>query len=121
MIDFLQGYILLAYRDTLMYCDSKGLGIEDDDITNLPQDTDKNQNYVEIKVKEDQVSYLTLHKNYKIISIQEIGNELSALVIEDIVTRQVRFLRIFYQGDEGQSNKRQFKLVQLGVFVNSSE
>lgn len=122
MIDFLQGHIMLAYGDVLMYCNTKGFGVDDDDITNIAGDTDKNQNYVAVKVREDQVSYLNLHKNYKIICIQEIGNELSALVIEDKITRQVRFLRIYYNNEETENGRsRKFKLVQLGVFVNNSD
>lgn len=40
---------------------------------------------------------LDLHKRYKIICIQEIGNGLQALVLEDYRTRQMRFLRLHYE------------------------
>ena len=43
--------------------------------------------YIEIDISEDKIFFLDLLENYKIICIQEIGNEMSALVLEDIVTR----------------------------------
>ena len=51
------------------------------------------------------------------MAIQEIGNEMSAIVLEDVNTRQIRFLRAYYSEEEA-GQKRRFKLVQLGVMPN---
>ena len=40
---------------------------------------------------------------------------MSAFVLEDIVTRQIRFLRAYFAG-----KVRRLKLVQLGVLVNAT-
>lgn len=42
---------------------------------------------------------------------------MSALVLEDVNTRQLRFLRAYYTELE-EGSKRRFKLVQLGVMPN---
>lgn len=50
---------------------------------------------------------------------------MSALVLEDIETRQIRFLRCIYNDDRDSQNgssssayQRRLKLVQLGVMVS---
>ena len=118
MIDFLQGNILLAYRDLMVYVRVSEYGV--DDPSKIPSNVeDRESNFVHINVPDDKVSFLDLHRNYKIISIQEIGNEMSAIVLEDLVTRQLRFLRAYY--DEKVEGERRLKLVQLGVLVNNSK
>ena len=75
------------------------------------------KNYQEWELKEDDVNILDLQSNYKIISISEIGNKMSAIVLEDMVTHQVRFLRAYYNEAKG----KRLKLVQLGIYVNSTQ
>ena len=122
MIDFLQGHILIAYRNSIIYVDVEEYGIDKDDLT-IPADIARGQDehYIEVVMDEendkDKILELNLLPKYKIICIQEIGNEMSAFVIEDVKTRQVRFLRAYYS-DKGD---KKFKLVQLGVLVNSSK
>ena len=43
---------------------------------------------------------------------------MSAIVLEDTITRQIRFLRPYYVNEE---NRQKLKLVQLGVLVNSTK
>lgn len=76
---------MLAYRDMVIYCNVNKYGVEDPD--KAPKGTSDNQNFVDIEIKEDQLTYLQLHTDYKIIAIQEIGNEMSAIVIEDLRSR----------------------------------
>ena len=45
---------------------------------------------------------------------------MSALVLEDVNTRQLRFLRAYYTELE-EGSKRRFKLVQLGVMPNQTQ
>ena len=72
-------------------------------------------NFTDCEVDHTQLCYLDLHKDYKIICIQEIGNEMSALVLEDKQTRQIRFLRCVFTVNEEVGT---LKLVQLGVMVD---
>ena len=71
------------------------------------------------------MSYLNLNPNYGIVVIQEIGNEMSAVVVEHKETKQVRFLRVYYyEEDEDVDDSkedgitRRLKIVQLGVMPN---
>ena len=45
----------------------------------------------------EKLFFLELLHKYKIICIQEIGNGMSAFVLEDMITRQIRFLRAYYE------------------------
>ena len=116
MIDLLQGYIMLATQDQIMYFNVNPYGVEDESKAKPGPD----ENLIEVNISGKEITYLDLHQNYKIICIQEIGNDLSALVLEDLKTRQIRFLRAFYTElkEEGKGLKRKFKLVQLGVMPN---
>ena len=93
MIDMLQGNLMLAYRDLVIYVNVNQYGVEDERL--IPRDQDPN--YIVIDIKENQLQYLDLHEKYKIICIQEIGNEMSAFVLEDLENRQIRFLRAYYE------------------------
>ena len=86
---------------------------------------------MEIDIPGDNIFYLDLMDCYKIICIQEIGNEMSALVLEDLVSRQIRFLRTcLYSEEETDSDtdqktansdrNKKLKLVQLGVYTNAT-
>jgi hypothetical protein len=69
MIDFLEGNILLAYRDLIVYVRVSKYGV--DDPSKIPSDgVDRESNFVHINVPDDQLSFLDLHQNYKMISIQ---------------------------------------------------
>ena len=107
---------MLAYQDHLVYFNVNKYGVEDDSY--IPKDS--HENFVEATITDEHIRYLDLHRSYKIICIQEIGNEMDALVLEDLRTRQIRFLRVFYTEMEDRSGKvnKRFKLVQLGVMPN---
>ena len=121
MIDYLQGYILLAYRDLIVYCNVTDVlidGANDEEEVKshgvASPNTTRNRsesNFTECEVQQDALCYLDLHKDYKIICIQEIGNEMSALVLEDKQTRQIRFLRCLYMEGKVDSSLRRLKLV----------
>ena len=51
------------------------------------------------------MSFLDLHKDYRIIVIQEIGNDMCAIVLEHLETRQVRFLRVQYEEIDSHNDK----------------
>ena len=45
---------------------------------------------------------------------------MTAVVLEDLQTRQIRFLRAHYS-DSKMENKKQLKLLQLGILVSLSK
>ena len=47
---------MLAYRDMVIYCNVNKYGVEDPD--KAPKGTSDNQNFVDIEIKEDQLTYL---------------------------------------------------------------
>ena len=57
MVDFLQGNIMLAYRDLIIYCNVNDYGVED--ITKIPAGNDPN--YVIVDIKKEQLQFLDLH------------------------------------------------------------
>ena len=65
MIDILQGNLLLAYRDLLIYCNVASYGVEDPE--KIPRDQDPN--YVIVNIRDEQLQYLDLNERYKIICI----------------------------------------------------
>ena len=114
MIDFLDGHILLAYRNSIFYLDVSDYGVIDGNVPNSLK-IGQDEQFIEVSVPKKKVVFLELLRKYKIICIQEIGNEMSAFVLEDIITRQIRFLRAYYENET-----HTLKLVQLGVITNSS-
>ena len=123
MIDYLNGYILLAYRDLIVYINVTDINIDEKDElddANTPGTHKRleESNFTDCEVSRKARCYLDLHKGYKIICIQEIGNEMSALVLEDKQTRQIRFLRCVFTVKEEVGT---LKLVQLGVMVDYKE
>lgn len=79
MVDYFEGYIVLAYRHLLVT-----FNIIDKNIDAIEK-TDKMQ---EITVDESRIDYLNLHSTFKIICLQEIGKaNMTSIVIEDMVTR----------------------------------
>lgn len=83
MIDMLQGNLLLAYRDLVIYCNINQYGVED--TSRIPAGQDPN--FVKVDIQKEQLQFLDLHEDYKIICIQDIGNKMSAFVLEDLQTR----------------------------------
>ena len=74
MIDFLQGHILIAYRNSIIYVDIEEYGIDKDELT-IPADVARGQDehYIEIVMDEendkDRILELNLLPKYKIICI----------------------------------------------------
>ena len=56
------------------------------------------------------------------IAIYDIGNDSDAIVLENILTRQVRYVRVYYEENEDDNGNvtRRLKLVQLGVMPTKS-
>ena len=50
-------------------------------------------------IPPENLFFLDLLPKYKIICIQEIGGGMSAFVLEDMITRQIRFLRAYYENE----------------------
>jgi hypothetical protein len=46
---------------------------------------------------------------------------MSALVLEDLVTRQIRFFRAYFFDETKEDGGKRLKLVQLGMAVNKSK
>ena len=79
MIDYFDGYILLAFRNVIFYVSVDG-------------DKIKETNESEVTIVEkiegtDKIRQLNLSKSYKIVCIQPLGNALSSIVLEELTTR----------------------------------
>ena len=83
MVDIVDGCLILAYRHMLMYFDAYKYmagGIMADA-------------HIVVNVALEDCHVVKLKKDKKIFCLQEIGQTESCVVIEDLVTREVRFLR----------------------------
>ena len=119
MIDYKRGVILLAYRDRIIHLNVEKHGVEDPlTIYSAADIINKRKTHQSFTITEKDISTLSLQDDYKIIAIQEIGIDLSCVILEDIRNRQLRFLRIDVNTVDG---KNQIKLIQLGLMVNHSE
>ena len=118
MIDILDGMILLAYRNSIIYVNVGKYGV--DDFSKCPQEFKKSEDHAIVPLVQEQLSFLKLDASFKIITIQEIGNECAAVVLEEIHTRQIRYLRAEYH-ESGQGDSRKLTLVQLGIKVTTGE
>ena len=73
---------------------------------------------IEADIKMSQIDFVDVSRKYKVVCIQDIGSSTSAVVLEDLRSRQVRFLRIDFAPRDG---RRRLKFVQLGLQINLSE
>ena len=63
------------------------------------------ENVAKVSIELEKLSFLKLNSDFKIITIQELGKEMSALVLEEKKTRQVRFLRAEFVNNKDKSGK----------------
>ena len=85
MVHYLDGNILIAFRNKLIYVD----------LTDQKIDTvESSPNVIEVEISSDNIDFVQLHHLYKIIAIQEIGLHATSILIEDLKSRQIRFLRV---------------------------
>ena len=86
MLDYLGGYILLAYRNQIVYIDVRNY---------VENESSQTSDYIEIEIKDEDLDYINLMENFKIIAMQEIGSKtMSSIILENLESRQIRFLRI---------------------------
>ena len=64
MVDLLQGFLMVAYRDSIIYVNVNQYGVVDESLLQ-----NKSSNSHEVNIEEKDLQYLDLHKNYKIIAI----------------------------------------------------
>ena len=81
MCDFVDGFIVVAYRQIIYYFD-----IRNDIIT------DPEKLNVEVEIPAHLIRKIPVRKNKKVICFQELNTEQSCIVIEDTETRDVSFL-----------------------------
>jgi len=86
----------------------------------MPSNVKVEENVAEVSIELEKLAFLKLDLDFKIITIQEIGKEMSALVLEEKTTRQVRFLRAEFVNNSDESGKN-LNLVQLGAMVCANE
>ena len=86
MIDFLDNHILLAYRNLIIYMDVSEYGLTDGEVTSDVRGAN-DSHFIEIVVPPEKIFQLELLQKYKIICIQEIGNGMSAFVLEDLISK----------------------------------
>ena len=106
MIDFSNGSFLFAYKGVVVYLNIAEAKVDEDT---------KSNEVVDINLGQDKIRLLDLKKNYKIISVEPVNGSNSSLVLEDIRTNQIHFVRV-----EPSQVKNRLKFVQLGILVNSS-
>ena len=87
MIDFIDNHILVAYRNTIIYLNVSSYGVKDGNIPSHLRNGQQKSHFIKVKVPMENIFFLDLLPKYKIVCIQEIGNDMSAFVLEDIVTR----------------------------------
>ena len=71
----------------------------------MPAEVKTEENVAQVSIELEKLSFLKLDLDFKIITIQEIGKEMSALVLEEKKTRQVRFLRAEFVNNKDKSGK----------------
>lgn len=90
MVDYIkledQEYVLLAYRNVLLAIDVS--------YTPIYSKQRCNDNFVNVRIEEENIYKMRLDKEYKIFCLIEIGDNNTAIVLEDLSSRQIRFLRI---------------------------
>ena len=113
MIDYFCNFILIAYRNLIVAINVTDLKI---DGAGAVESSDK---VIETAIEEGSITYLDLQNSYKIIAMQELGNHtMTSIVLEDLSTRQIRFLRV--QVPDAEGPKKAVKFVQLGLVVNNT-
>ena len=108
MIDYLEGYVLLAYRNHIVYLDvSKHV-----EESGQP-DSSK---VTEVKLEDSNLAFVDMDKSYKIVALQHMGlGEMTSLVLEHLKTRQIKFLRVDQpKAIDGTPSQKELRLVQLG-------
>lgn len=85
MISYYQSFVLLAFRNTLVY-----ISVEDQSIDEVDQSDD----VIVVNVESSQFDFLNLSELFKIICIHDVGNLICTVVLEDLQTRQIRFLSV---------------------------
>ena len=78
MMDFADGFIIMAYRNLIIYFD-------------VTEYLDK-QEQKEVRIDESSVFTVEVKQDKRIICLQEIGTEQSCIVVEDFQTREISFL-----------------------------
>ena len=71
----------------------------------MPSEVKMEENVAKVSIELEKLSFLKLNSDFKIITIQELGKEMSALVLEEKKTRQVRFLRAEFVNNKDKSGK----------------
>ena len=85
MLHYLDGSILIAFRNKLIHVDLSDEGIAE---------KESSQDVIEVGISIEKTIDVQLHDLYKIIAIQEIGQRAHAILIEDLKSRQIRFMRV---------------------------
>ena len=112
MIDYLDGYILISYRNHIVYMD-----VCEYVNGSSPEDSAKVN---EKKIENSKLAFVDMDSSYKIISMQQVGlSDMTTLVLEHLETRQIRFLRIDTPVAIEGSTKKKLRLLQMGA-INPS-
>ena len=85
MVHYLDGNILIAFRNKLIHVDLLDQGIDT---------KESSADVINVNISSDKIDFVDLHHLYKIIAIQEIGLHAHSILIEDRKSRQIRFLRV---------------------------
>lgn len=102
-VDFLDGYILIAAGRQLSFADisHKGFSAVYDETTPEAQ---HNEGDSIVQVAEDEVKFSTLDiaADYRVVALQQMGNDITYIVIEHEDDHKIRFLRTYFKDTDGQ-------------------
>ena len=89
IVDYQNGYLLLANGSLITYAN-----VEDHQVETL----EESNGVIEATIESKALDTIELSRNFRIIALQDLGvaNEadLSCLVLEELDSRQIRFLQI---------------------------
>ena len=117
MLQIIDGFLILAWNTELIIINMTPHGVFD------RISSGEIDHYKHIELEKNELQFLKLGSKYKIITLQEIGSDTTkthiSLVLEEINTRIIRFLKIDYNDGSTGADKK-IVLSQLGVLVSKT-
>ena len=97
LLDFIDGYLVLAIEQQIFYAPIAQLGLKSE-YENDNDGADDLKVAGNVHVEELQgVGFFKIQKEYKVITIQQIGKDMTCLVYEDREDKKIRFMRTYFE------------------------
>ena len=111
MMDYLDSFIVIAFRHIIYYFDVSEYLLKDDD-TELAK---------EVVISEEEIRCIKVKETKKIISFPELNSDQSCIVIEDMLTREVSFLAFKLKEDEEEMRLTKLADHQSELLIDDNE